>query len=615
MHGYTEDDDVIGKAYDARLVARFSHYLRPYAWRVALSVALLLFTTGLTLAQPLLVQQAIDRNISKGTTTDVWWIVTAYAGILLASFVFVYIQSVQMVVVAQKVMNDLRMQLFRHLQRMSIAFYDGNPVGRLVTRLTNDVAALNELLTAGAITIVRDVVMILGVAIVMIVVIDWRLALITFAIMPPLAVIMRWFAVVMRNSFRKQRVHIARLNGFTAEHISGMLLVQLFGRHTKDNAEFGEHNKRLLGANMEVVQSYGLFEPVVAMVSAVTVGIVIVMGGHFVLGGSLTIGQLVAFLQLTTFYYNPVREIADRFNILQSAMAALERIFTLLDEPEGVQDDDAALDLPDKVQGAVEFQHVSFAYTPGTWVLRDVSFRIEPGERIAFVGATGAGKTSLINLLLRFYDIQQGRILLDDIDIAKAKQKQVRRHIGLVLQDPFIFTGTIEENIRLRDDSISHAQVRNAARLVGADRFIDQLRDGYQHKLVERGANLSTGQKQLLAFARSVAFDPEVMLVLDEATANIDSETEALIQESLERLTARRTSIIIAHRLATVRGADRIIVMHHGEIVEQGTHDELLALRGRYFRLWLLQQRDVPAAAVAPSVQTQPIRPEADRGA
>ncbi|HEY8173653.1 MAG TPA: ATP-binding cassette domain-containing protein, partial [Dehalococcoidia bacterium] len=280
-------------------------------------------------------------------------------------------------------------------------------------------------------------------------------------------------------------------------------------------------------------------------------------------------------------------------------MAALERIFTLLDQPEGVQDDEQALALPEKIEGAVEFEKVSFAYTPDTWVLKDISFRIEPGERVAFVGATGAGKTSLVNLLLRFYDIQHGRILLDGVDVAKARQKDVRRHIGLVLQDPFIFTGTITENIRMRDDTIPMSQVRNAARLVGADRFIGVLPDGYDHQLVERGANLSTGQKQLLAFARSVAFDPEVMLVLDEATANIDSETEALIQESLERLTARRTSIIIAHRLATIRGADRIFVLHRGEIVEQGSHDALLAARGRYFRLWLLQQRDVPADAVS----------------
>jgi ATP-binding cassette subfamily B protein len=297
-------------------------------------------------------------------------------------------------------------------------------------------------------------------------------------------------------------------------------------------------------------------------------------------------------------FYNPVREIADRFNLLQSAMAALERIFTLLDEPEGVRDADDALELPARIEGTVEFEGVSFAYKPGTWVLRDISFRIEAGERVAFVGATGAGKTSLINLLLRFYDIQHGRILIDGADIARIKQHHVRKHVGLVLQDPFIFTGTIEENIRLRDESIPFEQVRRAARLVGADRFINQLPQGYQHLLVERGANLSTGQKQLLAFARSVAFDPEVMLVLDEATASIDSETEALIQDGLDRLTARRTSIIIAHRLATVRGANRIIVLHHGEIVEQGSHEELLALRGRYFRLWLLQQRDtVPASA------------------
>ncbi len=598
--GYHEEDDAIGKAYDSRLVGRFVPYMRPYGWRVALALALLLATTALALAQPFLLQQAIDRDIAKGRTDSLPWIAALYTATLIAGFIFGYIQAVQMVVVAQKVMNDLRLQLFRHLQRMSIAFYDGNPVGRLVTRLTNDIQALNELLTQGALTIIRDVFIIVGVAGALLW-ISWKLALITFVIMPLLAVIMRWFAIVMRNSFRKQRLHIARLNGFTAEHISGMLLVQLFGRQRRDNEEFRGHSKHLLDANMEVVHSFALFEPVVAMVSAVTAGLVIVIGGRYVLDETLTIGRLVAFLQLVSMYYNPVREIADRFNILQSAMAALERIFTLLDEPEGVQDEADALDLPAKIDGAVVFDHVSFAYVPDTWVLKDVSFSIAPGERVAFVGATGAGKTSLINLLLRFYDIQHGRILLDGYDIAMVKQHHVRKHIGLVLQDPFIFTGTIEENIRLRDGSISPARVHDAARLVGADRFINELPDKYQHRLVERGANLSTGQKQLLAFARSVAFDPEVMLVLDEATANIDSETEALIQESLERLTARRTSIIIAHRLATVRSANRIIVLHHGEIVEQGSHDELLALRGRYFRLWLLQQRDMPADVIAPA--------------
>jgi ATP-binding cassette subfamily B multidrug efflux pump len=598
VSGYNPDDDVIGKVYDARLVGRLMGFMRPYRGRIALAIGLLLLSTGLTLVQPLLVQQAIDRDIAHGQTDDLWWIATIFIVALVLMFVFQYAQSLLMVLVSQRVMNAIRMRLFRHLQRMSIAFYDANPIGRLVTRLTNDIAALNDLLTAGANRIIADVFIILGVAGVLLWV-DWKLALITLAIMPVLAVVMRWFAVVMRNAFRNQRLYVARLNAFVAEHIGGMLLVQLFGRERKDYQEFREHNDRLLDANMEVVYSYAMFEPVVAMVSAITTGIVIVVGGRFVLGESLTIGRLVAFLQLVAMYYNPVREIADRFNILQSAMAALERIFTLLDQPEGVQDDANALPMPERIAGAVAFEHVTFAYTTGTPVLKDVSFTIRPGERVAFVGATGAGKTSLINLLLRFYDVQEGRILVDGIDIAKARQKELRRHIGLVLQDPFIFTGTIEENIRLRDDSISMSQVRNAARLVGADRFIDQLPDGYQHHLVERGANLSTGQKQLLAFARSVAFDPEVMLVLDEATANIDSETEALIQDSLGRLTARRTSIIIAHRLATVRDADRIIVLHHGEIVEQGTHDELLARRGRYYRLWLLQQREIPADAGA----------------
>jgi ATP-binding cassette subfamily B protein len=594
VSGYNEDDDVIGKAYDSVLVGRLMGYLRPYRGRLIAAVLLLLVTTGLSLLQPVLVQQAIDRDIARGETDDLWWIVGAFLASLVAIFVFRYVQALLMVNISQRVMNDIRLKLFRHLQRMSIAFFDANPVGRLVTRLTNDIAALNELLTAGAITIIADLFLIAGVAVALMI-ISWKLALITLVLMPVLAVLMRWFAVVMRNAFRGQRLHVARLNAFTAEHISGMLLVQLFGRRQKDMAEFEGHNRRLLNANMQVVHQYALFEPIVAMVSAITTGIVVVVGGRLVMGEQLSIGELFAFLQLVSMYYNPVREIADRFNILQSAMAALERIFTLFDQPEGVQDDETAAPMPHKIRGAVEFDHVSFAYLPDTWVLHDVSFRIEPGERVAFVGATGAGKTSLINLLLRFYDVQQGRILLDGIDIAKARQKDVRRHIGLVLQDPFIFTGTVADNIRLRDEGIAMSQVRDAARLVGADRFIAEFPQGYQHKLVERGANLSTGQKQLLAFARSVAFDPEVMLVLDEATANIDSETEAQIQDSLDRLTARRTSIIIAHRLATIRSADRIFVLHRGEIVEQGSHEELLALRGRYYRLWLLQQRDIRA--------------------
>lgn len=591
--GYNEEDDVIGKAYDSQLVGRLMQYIRPYGWRVALAVVLLVFVTGLMLLQPVLVQQAIDRDVANGTTDDIWWIGGLYVVVLALLFVFRYGQSLLLVQVSQRVMNDIRLQLFRHLQRMSISFYDANPVGRLVTRLTNDIVALDQLLTAGALTIVADIFMIIGVAIFLFIY-DWKLALITLAVMPLLAVLMRWFAVAMRNAFRRQRLHTARMNAFAAEHISGMLLIQMFGRQQADLADFDHHSGALQDANMSVVRQFAAFEPVVAMISAITTGIVIVVGGRFVLDAELTIGQFVAFLTLLGMYYNPVREIADRFNILQSAMAALERIFTLLDEPENVQDAPDAVAMPGRVQGRVTFEDVWFSYVPNTWVLKGVSFEIAAGERVAFVGATGAGKTSLINLLLRFYDIQQGRILLDGQDIARARQHDVRRHIGLVLQDPFIFTGTIEENIRLRDEWISGEQVRAAARLVGADRFINQLPDGYQHKLVERGANLSTGQKQLLAFARSVAFDPEVMLVLDEATANIDSETEALIQESLDRLTAKRTSIIIAHRLATVRGCDRIIVLNHGEIAEQGTHEELLALRGRYFRLWLLQQRDMP---------------------
>lgn len=585
-----DDQEVLGRIYDARLLRRLAGYLRPYAVPIGAALAMLLAVSALEIVGPLIVRYAIDQQIAKGRTDRLGLLVTAYLGTLCAIFAMRYAQTVLMTYVGQRAMMDMRLQLFAHLQRMAIAFFDRNPVGRLVTRLTNDIATLERVLSQGVVETLSNLLQVSAIVVVL-AVLDWRLALVMYLFLPPLILAVRYFAFTQREGYREQRHWLARINAYLNENISGMAVVQLFNRQKENLRRFDDRNRGLLDANLRVLGWYAIFEPTVVLFGAVTTGAILWYGGGRVVQGALSLGTLVAFIQYMQRFYWPIRDLSDRYTTLQQAMASSERIFGVLDEPEEVVDPPSPVRL-ERVRGEIEFRNVWFAYEGENWVLRDVSFRIAPGEKVAIVGATGAGKSTLMSLLSRFYDVQRGAILVDGVPITDLPQRELRRHVGIVLQDPFLFTDTVQENIRLRDTSISPERVRAAARLVGADAFIMKMRNGYDTVLAERGANLSTGQKQLLALARVAAFDPEIVLVMDEATASIDPETEAFIQQSIQRVTAGRTSIIIAHRLNTIRHVDRIIVLHRGRVAETGTHAELLARRGVYYRLYELQYKD-----------------------
>jgi ATP-binding cassette subfamily B multidrug efflux pump len=504
----------------------------------------------------------------------------------LAGFAVQYTQAIVMQTMGQYIMYDLRKQIFAHLQRLSVTFYDRNPVGRLMTRLTTDVDALNEMFTAGVIAIFGDVAMIFYIVIWMFRV-NWQLALVSFAILPLLAVLTTWFRLGARSSFREVRVRIARINAFLQEHITGMPVVQLFNREEKELRVFDNINQAHRKANIDTIFYYAVFYPAVEIIGALGIGLIIWYGGGQVVRGVATIGMLVAFIQLARSFYEPISDISEKYNILQSAMASSERIFKLLDEPVTIASPKKPV-LLGRAQGQLEFRNVWFAYKDDDWILKDVSFTVEPGERVAIVGHTGAGKTTITNLLMRFYDIQRGQILLDGIDIRELDLKELRSNFSIVLQDVFLFSGDIATNIRLGNRAITDDRLRDAASQVHADTFIQRLPEGYGAELRERGAGLSVGQKQLISFARALAFDPRV-LILDEATSSIDTETELLIRDAVERLMEGRTSLVIAHRLSTIQSVDKIIVMHKGEIRETGTHQDLLAERGLYWRLYQLQ--------------------------
>jgi ATP-binding cassette, subfamily B, multidrug efflux pump len=584
------DDEITGKAYDAALMRRLFAYLRPHIGMVALGVALLLALAGLDLLGPLIGKVAVDRYIVPRDPSGLPLMAAAFLGAQLLSSVLRYTQNLLTQTLGQRVMFDLRMQIFRHIQDMSLSFHDHNPVGRLITRLTNDVDALNELLTSGAVSIFGDVFSLLTIAIALFL-LNWQLALISLCVMPLVYGVIRWFQAGMRQAYRDIRMRLAMINGYLNENITGMQVVQLFNRERHNFEHFDRLNRDHLNANMRSIFYFSLFYPVVELFMNICLALVIWYGGRQVLGNILTVGALTAYLSYVQRFFMPIRDLSEKYNILQSAMASSERIFKLLDHEPEIRDPST----PHPVRhapsagGRIEFKDVWFAYVDDEWVLKDVSFTVHPGETVAFVGATGAGKTSLMSLLSRFYDVQRGQVLVDGIDVRDVPQRALRRRIGAVLQDPFLFSGTIASNIRLLNEAISDEQVRAAAHAANAASFIEGLPLGYETEVYERGNGLSMGQRQLVALARAIAFDPDVLLVLDEATASIDSETEARIQQALRGFMASRTGIIIAHRLSTIQDVDRILVMHRGRLVEQGSHSELLRLNGIYRRLWELQ--------------------------
>ena len=606
MSDVPQDDEITGKSYDGALMGRLIGYLRPYRAYVVAAFSFLLLAALADLVGPFLVGYALDHAIRPalaahpgaaldGYRRQLLAIALIYLLSLLASAGFRYGQLVLLNMIGQSVMYDLRLQMFGHMQRLSLGFFDRNPVGRLMTRLTNDVDALNELLTSGAISVFGDIFTLLGIMVVLLL-LNWQLALITFTVLPVLIVMASYFRIAMRDSFRAVRTRLSRMNAYIAENISGTLIVQLFTRERRNYDRFAALNRDYYQANMRSMFYFILFSPAVSLISSAAVAAIVWYGGGRILERQgLTIGALVAFLSYASRFFVPIRDISEKYNILQSAMAASERIFAILDEQVAVRDPEQPVMLP-AVRGKVEFRDVWFAYNPDDWVLRGISFTIQPGESVAFVGATGAGKTSLISLISRFYDVQGGQVLVDDLDVRQVRQDDLRRHIGAVLQDPFLFAGTIAANIRLSNQGITDEEIRRAARYVNADRFIEALPGGYDTEVRERGAGLSVGQKQLLAFARAIAFNPEILLVLDEATSSVDTETEVLIQTALARLMRGRTSIIIAHRLSTIRNVDRIVVLHKGRIAEIGSHDQLLARNGLYRRLYELQYQVGDAA-------------------
>lgn len=596
-----DEDEILGKAYDGRLVRRLWPYLKKYHRVGGIALLLLLAGSAMDVAGPFLTKVAIDNNIAPvhghSHVAGLPLILALYLGSLCLGFVFKYSMNYMLQWVGQHVMYDMRTQIFNHLQRLNLQFFDKHPVGSLITRLTGDVDALNDLVTQGVVSILGDGVTILYIVVVMLF-INVRLALLGLAVLPIIAVIANIFQKAMRRIYRRIRVRLSRLNGYLNENITGIAIVQLFNREKKMFEGFDDLNRSYRKANLDAIFAYSLFSPTVIFLSAVGTAVLLWFGGTQLHSWGFTYGTVVAMILYTNQAFQPIRDLADKYNVLQAAMAASERIFGLLDEVPEPADVPDPVQL-DKVRGKIEFRHVIFGYDPENPVLKDVSFTINAGESVAIVGATGAGKTSLISIMSRFYDIQDGEILLDGVDIRQMRRADVRRHIGTVLQDPVLFSGTIKSNIRLHSTDVTDEQVRRAAAFVNADRFIDKLSDGYDHEVRERGANFSAGERQLVAFARAIAFDPEVLLVLDEATSSVDTETETLIQDALERLMKGRTSIIIAHRLFTIRHVDRIIVLHKGKVVEQGSHDELYAAQGFYHRLYELQYQEQETAEVA----------------
>jgi len=588
------EEDVLGKAYDGRLMRRLLGYLRPYRRQVVIAVVAIIGHSCLELAPPYLTKIAIDGYIPARDLSGLGEMAALYLVVLVASFILEYIQTWTMQATGQRIMFDMRMQMVEHLQRLDLRFYDRNPVGRLMTRVTTDVDVLNDLFTSGVVSVFGDVFTLVGIMVVL-VWMDWRLALVAFSVLPLIALITQWFRVNVRETYRAVRTWIARINAYLQERLTGMSTVQLYRREPRDFDAFDEIDRQHRDANVQSIFYYAAFYPGVELVSALAASLILWVGGGWVVNGDgLTLGALVAFLQYSQRFFRPISDLSEKFNLLQGAMASSERIFALLDTPVEIASPvrtevrrRGPVDRPEPT-GIIRFEHVTFSYVEGEPVLRDVSFEVRPGQRVAIVGATGSGKTTIVSLLLRFYDVQQGRITIDGVDIRHMELAALRRLFGLVLQDVYLFSGTIGGNVRLGNDSITDADVRRALDAVHASRFIDRLPQGVNTPVTERGATFSSGQKQLLSFARALAFDPKV-LILDEATSSVDTDTELLIRDALKVVMSGRTTIAIAHRLSTIQDMDRILVLHKGELRESGTHQELLAARGIYHRLYQLQ--------------------------
>lgn len=583
-------EQALGKAYDARLIARLWSYIRPYRRDFWLAMACLPATSAFVLAQPYILKLTIDRYIAQHHAGGIPFMGLLYAGAVVGEFSFLYLQYYLTMLVAQKSLADLRVAIFAHVQKLEAAFFDRHPVGRLVTRMTTDIDVINEMFAAGAMTILMDAVTLVGIATIMLT-INWRLALVGLSLLPFMLLAINFFRLKARHSYRLIRERIARLNAYLQEAISGMMVIQLFVRETQTFREFDRHNDLHREANhWSNIYEAALFSLVEA-VSSISFAFIVWYGGRQILGAALAFGTLVAFIEYIQKFFVPLRDFSSKYAVMQSAMSAAERVFELLDTVPAIAGPPAAMiaaGAPTPTRGSIEFEHVWFAYKRDDYVLRDISFQVAPGEKIAIVGATGAGKTTIIKLLNRSYDVQRGRVLVDGVDVREWDLHALRRCIGAVAQDVFLFSGTIADNIRLGRTEISPETVRHAATVVNAHRFIEQLPRGYDAVLRERGSNLSTGQRQLLSFARALAYDPTI-LVLDEATSSVDTETELLIQDALEKLMQHRTALVIAHRLSTIERSDRIFVMHHGQIRETGSHAQLLALGGLYARLHALQ--------------------------
>jgi ATP-binding cassette subfamily B multidrug efflux pump len=588
----SDRDDVLGRAYDRRLMRRLAAYVAPYRGLVAVSLLMLFAAGAVQLVQPYLVKEVIDGFIVKRRTDGLVVPAALFMLTLAVDFGFSFLQVYFLERTGQNVVFDLRNAIFAHLQRLPSAFFDRMPVGRLMTRVTTDVEAISEAFTSGVVLILADFAKLAGIVVILIAM-DARLAAVTFAVIPPMLLVSWWFRVRVRDAYRAVRVAVARLNAMLQEVVSGMRIVQLFRRERLVSDEFAVLDADHRRAQLSGVFYESAFSAVAELMGSVTMAAIVWAGGMRLSGGAITFGTLVAFIEYAGRFFRPVQELSQRYTVMQAAMASAERIFALLDTPSSLVSPDAGYRPEGRARGEIVFENVTFGYADGPPVLRDVSFRVPPGERLAVVGWTGAGKSTLIRLLARLYDVREGRILLDGVDVRDHDLGALRRTIGVVLQDHFLFSGTIAENIALGDPRITAEEIRRAARVVRADRFIERLPRGYDEPVRERGSNFSVGEKQLLSFARAVAFDPAV-LVLDEATASVDPETERHIQTALDTVLTGRTSIVIAHRLQTIRTAGRILVLHHGEVRELGTHDELMARPdGLYRTLQVLQSQPV----------------------